>query len=957
MIRIRKVYRVLMFGLVALSPLMAQYTYEELLFLPWGKQENQAGFRKSPGGQYGPMSFAIAAESRDIILLDSQNRLIKLFNRDGIQLLRSVLLPSQSTDDIVWKGEQHYYLLDANVVAEYRNGAVLYRFSTESPTSAISSLSTDFMGAPVFVVNGSYALRQDPATLSKTIRQDGIPLTNADGMLRIIRRNSSRASVMINNEIVVVVEQEHLGAVRYLGSTPGDRHYIYYEIIEQHVPLRVARRVDLVDSGGNVTARFDIPILAHTYIFKEFFIDRDGSLYKMISTNDGVYIVGWILDPDAEFPTIMLEYPVPDKFIGSDHYNRLEELDTDARKPVVKDGLFAFPTVTPGEALSKADTYVQHAYTVTSANITNGRILDPNGAEVETPEWVRPGIVSPVVYQWGGFYTLTEFDAGLAIGRYAGDKATTGVSAYAVGVDCSGFVSRCWNLPYQFSTRMMDDEITIAYSSWDEIRPGDAIHKPGHVRLLVERNPDGSLLAVESAGYNWRVWYRNYTLSDLSDYTPRYYINMTGPPGSFPRPDLSYVTGGENPMIFWRDLSGSDAFGIRLYMSGSSGGWEDQLDGNLLSIGTTERALDVVDDPPLFFRLHTISPEDSVTESLPSDSYGFHTGSKATRILVVDGFDRYGGSGSYPYPYHAFAQRLGLAIAQYDHTFDTAENDAVMNGNITLDAYDAVIWSLGDESTEDETFSSSEQTLVKEYLKQGGRLFVSGSEIAWDLDYRGSATDKGFIHDYLKTAYKADDAGSYRVTGVPGTVFEDLTLNFDDGSHGVYGEDYPDAFNTNGSQAALVYGNGQIAALQFQGLVPGGVDTAKIVIMGFPFETIYNESERIALLSQVFEFFEFDTATDTMDRPFVLDQNYPNPFVSESTLNYRVSTLSNVTCSIFNLKGQLVKHWSRPNTSPGDHEIVWNGTNTKGQRVASGVYFYQLMAGNYSQTRKMVLIK
>jgi hypothetical protein len=845
-------------------------------------------------------------------------------------------------------------------VAEYRNGVVLNRFSTESPTSAISSLSTDFMGTPVFIVNGSYALRQDPVTLSKTIRQDGIPLTNADRILRIIRRNSSRASVMINNETVVVVEQEHLGAVRYLGSTPGNRHYIYYEIIEQHVPLRVARRVDLVDSGGNVKARFEIPVLAHTYIFKEFFVDRVGSLYKMISTQDGLHIIGWILEPDAEFPTIMLEYSVPEKFIGTDHYNLLEEIDSDARKPVEKDGLFAFPTVTPGAALSRADTYVQHSYTVTSANITNGRILDPNGAEVETPEWVRPGIVSPVVYQWGGFYTLAGFDAGLAIGRYAGDKATTGVSAYAVGVDCSGFVSRCWNLPYHFSTRMMDDEITVAYSSWDEIQPGDALHKPGHVRLLVERNLDGSLLAVESAGYNWRVWYRNYTLSDLYDYTPRYYINMVGTPGNFPRPEISHVTGGDNPTISWRDLSGSDAFGIRIYMSGSSGGWEDLLDGNLLSIGTAERVLDVVDDPPLFFRLHTISPLDSITESFPSDSYGFHSGSNSTRILVVDGFDRYGGSGSYPYPFHAFAQSQGRAIAQYDHTFDTAENDAVVNGTITLDDYDAVIWSLGDESTDDETFSSSEQVLVKEYLKQGGRLFVSGSEIAWDLDYRGSATDKGFIHDYLKTAYRADDAGSYRVTGVAGTVFEDLTLNFDDGSHGVYEEDYPDAFSANGSQAALVYGNGQIAALQFQGLVPGGVDTTKIVIMGFPFETIYNENERVALLGKVFEFFEFDTLKDITNQPLVMDQCFPNPFLAESTLRYRVSALSDITCSIFNLKGQLVKQWSRPNTSPGNYEIVWNGTNTKGQQVASGVYFYQLIqliAGNYSEAQKMVLIK
>ena len=906
------------------------------------------------------MSFAIEAESRDLILLDSQNRTIKMFNREGTQVIQRVTIPSRFTDDIIWKSEQQYYLLETNIVSEYRNGTIVNRYSTDSPVSAISSISTDFRGNLVLVVNGSRALRQDPTTLGKTIPQEGIPLTNTDGLLTIVRQSESRASVTVNGATLLVIEQDHLGTVQYLGSTPGNHHYIYYEIIEQQVPLRVARRVDLVDNSGRVKARFAIPVMAYTYIFKEFFIDQDGSLYKMVSTRDGLYIVGWILDPETVFPTSMLQYPIPEKFTGSDHYNRLDELDYDAGKPAEKDRLFAFPAVTPAEALAKADTYVQHSYTVTSANITNGRILDPNGVEVETPEWVQAGIVSPVVYQWGGFYTLAEFDAGLAIGRYAGDKATTGVSAYAVGVDCSGFVSRCWKLPYHFSTRMMDDEIAVAYSSWDEIRPGDAIHKQGHVRLMVERNPNGSLLAVESAGYNWRVWYRNYTLSDLYDYTPRYYINMVGTPGSFPRPELSHVTGGVDPAISWRDMSDTDALGIRIYMSTRGSDWADLLGENLVSISASEITLDDVAKTPQFFRLHTISPLDSAAESLPSDSYGFHTGSTAARILVVDGFDRYGGSGSYPYPYHDFAQRMGLAIAGFNQGFDTAENEAVIRGDITLEAYDAVIWSLGDESTTDETFSSVEQDLVKAYLRQGGRLFISGSEIAWDLDYRGSVTDKGFIHDYLKTAYQADNAGSYQVSGVPGTVFEGLTLNYDDGTHGVYEEDYPDAFQASGSEAALVYANSRIAALQFHGLVPGGVDTARIVVMGFPFETIYSENERIALLGHILEFFGIDSLTDVSDKPIVVEQSFPNPFnplQNESTVRYHVSNLSDVTCSIFNIKGQLVKRWSRPDSSPGDYMIIWNGTNTKGQRVASGVYFYQLTAGDYSQTRKMALIR
>ncbi|GAB1349567.1 hypothetical protein MASR1M107_17810 [Ignavibacteriales bacterium] len=64
---------------------------------------------------------------------------------------------------------------------------------------------------------------------------------------------------------------------------------------------------------------------------------------------------------------------------------------------------------------------------------------------------------------------------------------------------------------------------------------------------------------------------------------------------------------------------------------------------------------------------------------------------------------------------------------------------------------------MGDESTIDETFSTTEQTFVKEYLQNGGKLFVTGSEVAWDLDSRGTVTDKEFFNQFLKASYVADN--------------------------------------------------------------------------------------------------------------------------------------------------------------------------------------------------------
>ena len=65
---------------------------------------------------------------------------------------------------------------------------------------------------------------------------------------------------------------------------------------------------------------------------------------------------------------------------------------------------------------------------------------------------------------------------------------------------------------------------------------------------------------------------------------------------------------------------------------------------------------------------------------------------------------------------------------------------------------------LGDESTEHETFSAAEQILVQQYLESGGKIFVSGSEIGWDLFEKGTPSDKNFYTNYLKAIYKSDDA-------------------------------------------------------------------------------------------------------------------------------------------------------------------------------------------------------
>jgi hypothetical protein len=84
---------------------------------------------------------------------------------------------------------------------------------------------------------------------------------------------------------------------------------------------------------------------------------------------------------------------------------------------------------------------------------------------------------------------------------------------------------------------------------------------------------------------------------------------------------------------------------------------------------------------------------------------------------------------------------------------------------------------------------------------------------------------------------------------------------------------------------------------------------------------------------------------------------YPNPFRSQTTINYALSKSAPVTLEIFNLKGQLIKTIVNQNQTKGVHAIIWNGSNEQGQPVATGVYLLNMTAGQDSHTGKLLKLE
>ncbi len=90
---------------------------------------------------------------------------------------------------------------------------------------------------------------------------------------------------------------------------------------------------------------------------------------------------------------------------------------------------------------------------------------------------------------------------------------------------------------------------------------------------------------------------------------------------------------------------------------------------------------------------------------------------------------------------------------------------------------------------------------------------------------------------------------------------------------------------------------------------------------------------------------------------YALFQNYPNPFNPVTVIKYALPEQAHVTLDVFNINGNLVKQLTNTTQRAGYHSFVWDGTNSNGERVATGLYFYRVKAGEFSQTRRMILMK
>jgi hypothetical protein len=97
--------------------------------------------------------------------------------------------------------------------------------------------------------------------------------------------------------------------------------------------------------------------------------------------------------------------------------------------------------------------------------------------------------------------------------------------------------------------------------------------------------------------------------------------------------------------------------------------------------------------------------------------------------------------------------------------------------------------------------------------------------------------------------------------------------------------------------------------------------------------------------------------SDSRPQRFSLSQNYPNPFNPRTSIRYALPQDAHVRLTIYNILGQKVATLVDEQQSAGYRTVWWDGKDAKGGEVSSGVYFYRLTAGEFSEVKKMLLVK
>lgn len=383
-------------------------------------------------------------------------------------------------------------------------------------------------------------------------------------------------------------------------------------------------------------------------------------------------------------------------------------------------------------------------------------------------------------------------------------------------------------------------------------------------------------------------------------------------------------------------------------------------------IGTVQSGLNVGSPAPLSF---SVSPDISPTTATfavdiistnPADTfrtiYQKYVG--GVEILIVDADDSPAHEDRSAFIKEPF-DSLGLPYAYWDIGSQNTPGASELG-------YRYIVWFTGNvRTTLSQAINASEVAFLRNYLDQGGRLFMCGQDIAERLSQTADST---FASDYLGVRYLSDyePLDAKGVAGNP--VGDNLKLRIRGGGAAANQFDCDILEVLPGADRAFDFAVGE-ATFGAAGSVFARPNGSRVVFTSFGMEAISSTmtgqgyATRHNFLSRVLEFLDDNISTDADDYvdfsplplDFQLNQNFPNPFNPTTQISFTINQRSAgmpLTLDVFNVLGQRVVRLREEVAQTGTQIFEFDASG-----LSSGVYFYRLQVGTEAQNRKMVLTK
>jgi hypothetical protein len=307
------------------------------------------------------------------------------------------------------------------------------------------------------------------------------------------------------------------------------------------------------------------------------------------------------------------------------------------------------------------------------------------------------------------------------------------------------------------------------------------------------------------------------------------------------------------------------------------------------------------------------------------------------RVLIVDD----DGTQTYESLYADALTAAGLTYGLWPTSYGQVTAADLAN-------FDAVIWEIGLQYP---TLTGTDRAAVSGYLDGGGKLFITGQELGWEMDDEGGEA-LTWYNTYMHVNFVQDDTNRNGLNGVTGDPISDgMTLALASSLN-----PYPDAISPRDASATTIF--------TYTGTVYSGgvrVDTGvyRLVYLGFGYEAITTQQNRELLLARAMEWLGLTSASapEELSPSLLWVRACPNPAPGRTTLSYNLPQAGRVTFEIYGPDGGVVRTLARNQEQAGPHVAVWDGRDARGVQCPAGIYFYRLETPQAAPAGKLILMR